>query len=376
MAFATKDNSRNAFMLSGKFAKRGYDWWWHSFTAKHEVTGEEKAFFVEFFTCNPKRGGAEPIFGQQANKQKNIRPSYLMVKAGCWGSNARQMHRFFGWNDVNINKSAPFAVEAGDCFVSDSALRGSVSVSDEQASKPEYMCQSGSMSFDLVIDKVVPFNVGYGASKIFRDAKAFEMYWHAEGMKSRYSGTVTLDGENYIVDSNSSYGYADKNWGRGFTSPWVWLSSCDLVSDVTGARLSNSVFDIGGGKPKIFGISLPRQLLSAFYYEGQQYEFNFSKFWTKPKTEFVCDTSGDSVMWYVKQQTRHYMIEVDISCQKCDMLLVNYEDPLGKKQHNQLYNGGNGVGKVSLYRKQGKHIELIDRVIAKHIGCEYGEFDK
>lgn len=374
MVFSAKDNSRNAFMLSGKFAKRGYDWWWHSFTGKHQVTGEEKSFFVEFFACNPKRGGAQPVLGQQTSKKKK-RPSYLMVKAGCWGRDARQMHRFFGWDDVVVTQGAPFAVEAGDCFVCDTVLRGRVSVSAEQACLPEYMCQSGTMSFDLTIDKVVPFNVGYGASKLFRDLKAFEMYWHAEGMKSRYSGTVTLDGQNYIVDSDTSYGYADKNWGRGFTSPWVWLSSCDLVSDMTGKRLNNSVFNIGGGKPKVFGISLPRQLLSAFYLEGKEYEFNFSKFWTSPKTQFSCDTSGDSVLWHVKQQTRHNMIEVDVRCQKRDMLLVNYEDPMGTKQHNQLFNGGNGVGKISIYSRQGKHIELIERVIAKHIGCEYGEFD-
>ena len=43
------------------------------------------------------------------------------------------------------------------------------------------------------------------------------MYWHAQGVKTEYSGTVTLDGEEYVVLPEKSYGYADKNWGSDFT---------------------------------------------------------------------------------------------------------------------------------------------------------------
>lgn len=47
------DLSRNRFMLNGPLSRKGYDWWWHSFTGYHETTGEAKSFFLEFFTCNP-----------------------------------------------------------------------------------------------------------------------------------------------------------------------------------------------------------------------------------------------------------------------------------------------------------------------------------
>ncbi|MCF0174721.1 MAG: hypothetical protein HUJ95_05200, partial [Bacteroidales bacterium] len=77
-----QDPRRNAFMLDGSFAGQGYDWWWHSFTGVNKATGEEKAFFIEFFLCNPALGGAKPVFGQlPENKAKGIKPSYLMVKA-------------------------------------------------------------------------------------------------------------------------------------------------------------------------------------------------------------------------------------------------------------------------------------------------------
>ena len=62
--FTKQDLTRDAFMLNGSFADEGYDWWWHSFTAVNDETGEEKTFFIEFFTCNPELGGSEPVLGQ------------------------------------------------------------------------------------------------------------------------------------------------------------------------------------------------------------------------------------------------------------------------------------------------------------------------
>ena len=83
--FNQHDISRDACQLFGEQAHCGYDWWWHSFTAHHAETGEEKAFFIEFFLCNPASGGEEPVFGQlPENRERGIRPSNLMVKCGAW----------------------------------------------------------------------------------------------------------------------------------------------------------------------------------------------------------------------------------------------------------------------------------------------------
>ena len=372
--FNKHDISRNEFMLKGKFAKRGYDWWWHSFTAYNEKTKEAKPFYVEFFVCNPKRGGDYPVFGQlKENQEKGIFPSYLMVNVGYWGDNHAQLHRFFGINEINIHKKKPYSVEARDCYVDEEKTYGKIVLSEEEASAhPEYMSDSGCIEWNLKIKKIIPFNVGYGAGKVFRTLQAFEMFWHAEGMKSVYSGEITLNGEKYIVEEDSSYGYADKNWGRDFTSPWVWLSSCNLESKITHEKLENSVFDIGGGRPKVGFIALKRKLLSAFYYEGKCYEFNFSKFWTNTRTSFYSEETDDEIIWHVEQKTWRNKMITDIRCKKKDMLLINYEAPNGKKLHNRLWNGGNGEGVVKLYHK-GK---LVDEVICRNVGCEYGEYDK
>ena len=371
--FHRHDISRNQMMLTGRQGKCGYDWWWHSFTGRHEKSGEEKAFFIEFFLCNPALGGDVPVLGQlPEHREKGIKPSYLMVKCGSWGEDAAQLHNFFGWSKIDLAARKPFHVKAGDCYVDEVSTYGQVKVSREEAlAHPEYMCDGGEMSWRLSIRKLIPFNVGYGAGKLLRSLQAFEMFWHAEGMKSSYEGEVIWNGEKYIVTPETCYGYADKNWGKSFTSPWVWLSSNNLTSKITGKKLENSVFDIGGGRPKIGPIALKRKLLSAFYYEGKDYEFNFSKFWTFTRTRFDCRETDTQIIWHVEQKTWRKRMVTDITCEKKDMLLVNYEAPNGEKRHNRLWNGGNGKGTVKLYR--GRH--LVDEVICANVGCEYGEYD-
>ena len=377
MSSITHDIARDQFMLTGKLAKCGYDWWWHSFTGHHERTGEARAFFIEFFCVNPALGGADPVFGQlPANRASGMRPSYLMVKAGCWGPNAKQLHRFFGWDEVDLGDGVPFHIAADDCLCCETDLVGQVNVGEADAeAHPEWMCDAGHMAWDLRVRKQIAFNVGYGASTPLRAAQAFEMYWHAEGMKTQYEGVVVIDGERYVIDPDTCYGYADKNWGADFTSPWVWLASSNLTSNLTGKRLENSAFEIGGGRPKAFNIALDRKLLGQLVYEGKPYEFNFSKPWTGSTTRFTAYEAKDDIVWHVEQETLFAVLVTDIRCPKRDMLLVNYEAPDGAKRHNRLWNGGTGTGRLQLFEKLGPSRTLIDDIAVANVGCEYGEYD-
>ena len=370
------DITRDACMLHGPLRHQGYDWWWHSFTAQDEETGADKAFFIEFYLCNPALAEEEPVLGQlPANQALGKRPSYLMVKAGTWGRDHAQLHRFFAWKDVELHPEAPYRVQAADCLACETALRGSVRITPEEASgHPEWMCDAGELEWDLRVDKQIAFNVGYGASRPLRDAEAFAMYWHAEGMKTAYTGTVIWNGRRYRVSPESCFGYADKNWGRDFTSPWVWLASSDLVSKKTGRRLERSAFDIGGGRPKIYFVPLDRRLLGALCYEGKEYDFNFSHLWLNVKTEFSFEEGEELVHWRVRQENLHAVMETEIFCRKAEMLLVNYEAPDGSKKHNRLWNGGTGWGTVRLFEKEKEGLRLLDELEAAHVGCEYGEY--
>lgn len=281
------DLTRNYYMLKGPLSKKGYDWWWHSFTGINRETGEEKAFFIEYFICNPALGGDKPILGQlEENQRKGIKPSYFLIKAGAWGKDAKQIHNFYPIIDFKCEKEK-LDIKVRECTLTETHMKGSCSVTEEEArNHPEYMCDSGNMSWDIEINKKISYNVGYGASKLFRVLNAFDMFWHAEGIATEYSGEVILDGVKYDIIPEKSYGYADKNWGSDFTSPWLWISSCNLESLITGKKLENSAIEVGGGRPIIFGVPIKRKLLIGLYYEGQMYDYNFSKFWNNVNIDF------------------------------------------------------------------------------------------
>ena len=349
MSSNTHDISRDAFMLTGNLAQQGYDWWWHSFTAHHATTGEERAFFIEFFLVNPELGGPEPRFGMAPDGSRDGRkPSYLMVKAGTWGAQAKQLHRFFGWDEVELGRGVPFWVAADDCVCCETDLVGRVQVSEQEAaSHPEWMSDAGDIA----------------------------LFWHAEGIKCAYAGEVFLDGERYVVDPETCYGYADKNWGSDFTTPWVWLASCDVTSRLTGERLPDTALEIGGGRPKIGHLALDRKLLGELVYRGEPYEFNFSKLWTGSQTHFACHETDTHIVWHVEQETFAARLVTDITCPKDEMLLIRYEAPDGQARHTRLWNGGTGQGRVQLFERDGFEWQLVDDLDVAHVGCEYGEYD-
>lgn len=386
--FNHSDIMRDRFMLQGKLAEQGYDLWWHSFTGHNSKTGEERAFFVVFYTINPALGKEEPVWGQTEEHQKNhVKPSYMMVKVGCWGEHPLQLHRFFAWDDMTVKEDAPYLISADNCFCSETRTLGMVDVSQEEAEMhPEYMSDAGRMYWDLTMDKKIAFNVGYGANESLRDAEPFDMFWHCEGMKTAFEGKVVLNGEEYLVSKEDSYGYADKIWGRDFTNPWVWLSSNDLTRKSTGEKLTDSAFVIGGGRPKVGSRTLENQLMGAMWYEGEAFEFNFAKVWTLTKTKFKCKETKNHVVWRVVQETPMSKMCTEISCKKEEMLFANYETPDGEKRHDHLWNGGNGSGTIRLYRKHLRlkkdgdrkkwDWELVDEITVAHAGCEYGQYEK
>jgi len=369
------DISRNFFMLKGSLEKEGYDWWWHNFTAYNRETGDSKTFFIEYFVCNPGLGGKQAILGQlPMNQIKNIKPSYALIKVGAWGKNAKQIHNFYPISEFSCPADS-LNVKIGKCTLGETHMKGECNITNrEVVEHPEYMCDAGMMSWDITINKKIAYNVGYGASTFLRKINAFEMFWHAEGIKTEYSGVVVLDGIIYDVIPYKSFGYADKNWGSDFTSPWLWISSCNMKSLVTGKRLNNSAIEAGGGKPKVLGVALDRKILIGMFYEGKMYEYNFSKIFMRTKVYFNFCEGERFNAWSIKASNKNSIMELELKCCKDEMILINYEAPSGKKLHNKLWNGGTGFGQIKLLKKCGKEKILIDHIEMKNAGCEYGEY--
>ena len=151
--FNVQDQSKNQYMLKGDLAEEGYDWWWHSFTGYNKANGKPKTFFIEYYLINPALGGSEVIYGQlPENKEVGIRPSYMMVKAGVLGEKPMQIHRFFPWDEVEVYDGVPFSIKAGDCSCEENRIIGEIKLTKKAAKEhPEYMCDGGTMSWDLFI---------------------------------------------------------------------------------------------------------------------------------------------------------------------------------------------------------------------------------
>jgi len=377
-ASAKKRMNRNGFMLRGPLGKRGYDWWWHSFVARNKGTSELQPFFIEYYVVNPALGGRCAVLGQRPdNKQQGMRPSYAMIKAGTWRENGSiQINNFYGTRSFSAS-SSELNVRIGNNVATESGLRGSVFLSESDAiSHPEFMSDAGSMSWDLEVEKFLSFDVGFGASRVMRRLNAFEMYWHVQGMKCEYRGTVHLDGEEFEVIPELSCGYQDKNWGSDYTNPWVWLNCNDFTSQSTGRTLRMTSLDVGGAQPVLFGFELKQTVLIAFYHEGKLHEFNFSKFWMKPRQKFKCGRDDTHFFWNIEAETSKSRVEIHFSCPISHMLCINYENPDGKKEHDALWNGGHASGTVTLHEKVKGRWRKVDTFLGRYGGCEYGVHDR
>lgn len=372
-----KHSKKNDYMLEhGKLKKQGYDWWWHSFTGYDVETGEEQAFFIEYYIMNPALGGDGPIYGQlEQHKQQGIKPSYALIKAGTWGKNKCQIHNFYAIHTFAYKKK-PLQLKIGDNYLSETKLSGKVMMTESDSKDhPEYMSDAGNMLWQLKINKILSYDVGYGASWLLRKLNAFDMYWHVQGMRATYEGIVKLNDRTYNIIPEKSYGYQDKNWGCDFTSPWIWLNCNNITYKGTEEVLERTSLDLGGGRPVIFGKPIEGKILTMFYHEGKLYEYNFSKFWKGVEQSFEFIEHEDEVQWLVTSFNRHSKLEIDFRCKKEDMLFFNYENPHGEKRHNRLFNGGTAYGTIKLYEKKKGEYQLLHEFEGKNAGCEYGEYD-
>ena len=232
------DLSRNACLLRGSLTRKGYMRWFHSFTGVQAESGESRTFFIDYFIINPSLGSDQPILGQHPYyKKRGMRPSYVMIKAGVFpgsdGESGRQIHAFYPISSMKVT-GAPMVMQIEDCFYSENHISGFVEVSPAEARHRSFMSDAGWMEWDVEVHKAVACNTGILSGAFFRAVNGLENFWHGEGIRSFFRGTVTLDGIAYQVTPDTCYGYADKHWGRSFVSPLFQFASGRLCSTRTG----------------------------------------------------------------------------------------------------------------------------------------------
>ncbi len=407
------DLHRNAFMLRGSLAKKGYMRFWHSFTGKAPTTGDTRTFFVEYFIINPALGGNQPILGQHPYfKKRGMKPSYVMIKAGVFPTTVtithadtdsdmtgnetdtasdaflsyhadapakslgttdailqgKQLHAFYPVSSLKVAQN-PLYIQVEDCIYSENRIAGFVDVTKQEARHRSFMTDSGYMEWDLEVHKSIACHTGAIANPFFCALNALNSFWHGEGIRTAYSGTVVLDGITYEVTPEASYGYADKHWGRSFNRPWLQLASCKLTSQRTGKELKYSALAVDGCCSKFLFFPLKPRLMLQLTYTGEDFTFGIPGRFSRSKWR-VKETTKRFI-WHIKAQNKHALVKISISSRKELLFPLNYEAPDGTKSKSPLYSGGNAVGTVELYRMIPEGRQWIDTLTIENGFCEY-----
>ncbi|MBO4980541.1 MAG: hypothetical protein J6C84_01400 [Lachnospiraceae bacterium] len=369
------DLDRNAYMLRGPLAKRGYVRWYHSFKGMAPGTGNMRTFFVEYLILNPALGSSQPILGQHPYfKRRRMKPSYVMVKAGVFpdenGEDGRQLNAFYPMTSLKVTQS-PFTLQTEDCFYSENRIAGFIDVSAAKARHRSLMTDAGCMEWDLEIHKAVSCHTGFIANPFFTAIGALNSFWHGEGIRSFFQGTVSLDGVVYEVIPDQSYGYADKHWGRSFNNPLLRLSSGHIVSGRTGRDLKHSALAVDGCCPKFLCFPLRRRLIIQLTYMGEDFEFHFARPGTLSRCKWKVTETNKRFIWHIMAQNKDAVLKLILSCTKEHLMDLTYENPDGSLTAAPLLGGGCGVGTIELYRRQAGSVQLIDTLSVKDALCEY-----
>lgn len=331
-------------------------------------------FFIEYMLMNPSLGQEAPILGQLPfHRKRGIRPSYVLVKAGAFpcdaSSPAKQLHAFYPITALKVALK-PLVIQIGENFYSEQRIRGFVSVSRKQARRRSYMCDEGTMKWDLEVNKAIACHTGRIADPLHCALNALETFWHAEGIKTQYRGSVILDGITYLVTDEASFGYADKHWGRGFNHPWLQLASCRITSERTGHVLRHSALAVDGCCPRFFFFPLKKKLLLQLTYEGEDFSFLLAQ--TKHKSKWKIKRTSRRLQWQIVAQNKTAVIKLSVNSRREEMMEMNYEDPCGRRPEFPLLEGGTGTGRLLLYRRTKKGKELIDTLTLENVLCAYG----
>ena len=379
--------------LKGAQRKCGFDRWRFVTNGVSSVTGEEKTFFIEYYCVNPAISPNAPVLGFKNRYDSNMAadiqfalagtdaaknftsqilvvPSFVMVRAGSLSTVCRQYNNYFSSESVDF-KSEDFIVSVNtnqdkdkQCVIGECSTSGSVSVSEtELLEHPEYLGNSGSMSWNLTYNRAIGFERGF-LSK--------ELNWVVPGVKTEFSGTIIYNGEEFNVTAKRSFGYYDKNWGRDFTSPFFHLGSSFLTSQISGKLLDGSAFAVQGeynGTLTVL-ISLEGNIIEFHAEKGKKYNVIYDC------QEITDDDMGAKLHWSCSVSNKKYVIDIDVYCRTKDLFLRDYESPMGERKVMRILSSGTGVGKFKLYKVVKKSLELVEQAEVSKCVCEYGNLEK
>ena len=88
------------------------------------------------------------------------------------------------------------------------------------------MTDAGSFIWDLEVHKAVACHTGYIANAFFTAVHALESFWHGEGIRTFFRGTVILNGVTYEVAPETFLRLCGQTFrGHSYNQPWLQFAS-------------------------------------------------------------------------------------------------------------------------------------------------------
>lgn len=385
MANAKINKRLEQYVLKGKLRQSGFERWRYVFTAVSKVTGRARKFFIELYIVNPAISPKAAVLSQKsrlmiseadlqyalagtesaahANDEIDVKPSYVLVKGGFLGEGGKHINKFHASSQFAYIKNTE-SFKVGDCIFSSKGLSGTLLVTAQDLRvKPELLCNAGAMEWDLKFERPIISKPLYNRKKYL---------WAPIAAKAVFSGSVSIDNQEYTVIPKASNGYVDKAWGERLNSPYFHISSSNLTSIITGKYMENSCFAVEG--------EFEGKLAAYINFDGNDYVIGNSDIFKKNViihdcSQLVDNSDGDKVHWSVSIHRGKYVIDIDVYCKGKDMFVRDYEMPQGKRCLLKVL-GGFGTGEIRIYKKIKKNLELLEHANITDALCEFGQSEE
>ena len=387
MAASNKAIKLNRYNLNGNKKKTGINLWRCFFNGVEKTSGAESMFFIEVELLNPQLSPDEPLLGfkpritikeddlqyalagtssaQNIKSENIVQPSYVVLRAGKMGMSPKQVCSYYSLKELKLTMK-PFSLLIGNKLFTDDKLSGFINIQEAEHKKhPEYLCDSGYVTWNLNYEIIKDFCDGY-QNKTDK--------WFPYGIKTSFTGSINFDGEEYLVEPRKCYGYMDRYWGKTYPEEWFHISSSSLSSIISGKNLFDSSFSIQGNfenKVSFMGV-----------FEGSEIMFcansrkrSYSTVWNCSQTPESDTKSENRLHWSVSINNKNWVIDVDLYCRIDELYDRKLELPEGERRILNVIQGGTGVGEIKLFKRVKKTLEQIEYAKITKAVCEFGHIE-
>ncbi len=299
--------------------------------------------------------------------------AYVSLKAGVLpdanSPDGLCLQAFYPLGSAEYTKE-PFVLRAGDCFFSDYHLMGSLSVSEQSALKSRGRTDFGAMEWDLESHKSVAANMGPLCGSLGIYTGAMDTYWHSEGIRTFFRGTVILGADIYDVLPEESCGYTDKHYGKNYDSSWFQFAAGSLYSKRTKKTLQHSALALSGNASRFYFLPVKNSLLMQLTYRGQDFEFNFTRPGLLTRIRLSLKKTNKRRIWHVKAQNKNAVAKLSISVLHDSFFPLPYEATDSTKLFDVLC-AGNATATLEIFQRNGRKLIPLDTLSIQDGLCLY-----